>query len=113
MVLGSDLTLGLHIHPLSTLVSGDMETPLTLMVVSIFPIYTIRTCSTMGSQCTLYVTGSNYFIIDVKVLEQTACMIKPGGIFYVGIPGGPDAVAYNAHRMYHYLHALFGGWVNQ
>ena len=40
---------------------------------------------------------------DVKAVKQTHCMIKPGGLFFLGLPMTGDntsALYYNAHRYY-------------
>lgn len=31
---------------------------------------------------------------------KVACLLKPGGIFFFGVPTGQDAVVFNAHRIY-------------
>ena len=37
---------------------------------------------------------------DVLSIAKAACLIKPGGLFFLGLPVGPDAVVFNAHRIY-------------
>lgn len=37
---------------------------------------------------------------DLKDVETLSCVIKPGGLLYLGIPVGPDAVVFNVHRIY-------------
>ena len=37
---------------------------------------------------------------DLKDVEMLSCVIKPGGLLYLGVPVGPDAVVYNVHRIY-------------
>ena len=37
---------------------------------------------------------------DLKDVEMLSCVIKPGGLLYLGVPVGPDAVVFNAHRIY-------------
>ena len=37
---------------------------------------------------------------DLKDVEMLSCVIKPGGILYLGVPVGPDAVVFNVHRIY-------------
>ena len=37
---------------------------------------------------------------DLKDVEMLSCVIKPGGLLYLGVPVGPDAVIFNVHRIY-------------
>ena len=37
---------------------------------------------------------------DLKDVELLSCVIKPGGLLYLGVPVGPDAVVFNVHRIY-------------
>ena len=37
---------------------------------------------------------------DVKNMQMLSCLIKPGGLMFLGIPMGPDALVFNAHRIY-------------
>ena len=37
---------------------------------------------------------------DVKDMQMMSCLIKPGGLMFLGIPMGPDALVFNAHRIY-------------
>ena len=52
---------------------------------------------------------------DIKAVKQVHCMIKPGGIFFLGLPTSKDNTSYiefNAHRVYgaKRLNKLFVGW---
>ena len=52
---------------------------------------------------------------DIKTVKQVHCMIKPGGIFFLGLPASNDNSSYiefNAHRVYgaKRLNKLFVGW---
>lgn len=37
---------------------------------------------------------------DLEDFARVHCMLKEGGIFFLGIPVGPDEVVWNAHRIY-------------
>ena len=37
---------------------------------------------------------------DVKDMQMLSCLIKPGGLLFLGVPMGPDAIVFNAHRIY-------------
>ena len=37
---------------------------------------------------------------DLSDVEMLSCVIKPGGLLYLGVPVGPDAVVFNVHRIY-------------
>ena len=37
---------------------------------------------------------------DVKDMQMLSCLIKPGGLLFLGVPVGPDAVVFNVHRIY-------------
>ena len=38
---------------------------------------------------------------DVKLVEQIrGCLLKPGGLLYVGLPIGRDCIVWNVHRLY-------------
>lgn len=38
---------------------------------------------------------------DLEAAAQSWCMLKPGGLFFLGLPNGvPEGVVYNAHRIY-------------
>ncbi|CAJ0606172.1 unnamed protein product [Cylicocyclus nassatus] len=37
---------------------------------------------------------------DLKEVQKVLCLLKRGGLFYLGIPRGKDALFYNAHRIY-------------
>ena len=37
---------------------------------------------------------------DVLEIEKISCLLKPGGLLYIGLPTGKDIVMYNAHRIY-------------
>ena len=52
---------------------------------------------------------------DIKAVKQVHCMIKPGGLFFLGLPTSADNSSYiefNAHRIYgnKRLNKLFVGW---
>jgi hypothetical protein len=52
---------------------------------------------------------------DIKAVKQVHCMIKPGGLFFLGLPTSKDNSSYiefNAHRVYGHkrLAKLFVGW---
>ena len=49
---------------------------------------------------------------DLEAVAQMHCMLKPGGVLYLGIPVGPDAVHWNANRVYGKLrlHMILLGW---
>ena len=40
---------------------------------------------------------------DLKDVEMLSCVIKPGGLLYLGVPVGPDAVVFNVHRIYGFV----------
>ena len=33
-------------------------------------------------------------------MQKLHCILKPGGLFFIGIPIGQDDVGYNCHRTY-------------
>ena len=37
---------------------------------------------------------------DLKGVEILSCVIKAGGLLFIGVPVGPDAVVFNVHRIY-------------
>lgn len=37
---------------------------------------------------------------DLEAIARVHCLLKPGGIFFLGLPVGPDALVWNAHRIY-------------
>ena len=39
-------------------------------------------------------------IADMVSIAKAACLIKPSGIFYLGLPVGRDALVFNSHRIY-------------
>jgi hypothetical protein len=52
---------------------------------------------------------------DIKAVRQVHCMIKSGGLFFLGLPASKDNSSYiefNAHRVYGHkrLEKLFVGW---
>jgi SAM-dependent methyltransferase len=52
---------------------------------------------------------------DLEAVQQVNCMLKPGGLFFLGLPVSRDESSYiefNAHRMYgkYRLELLFNGW---
>lgn len=40
---------------------------------------------------------------DFRELSKILCLLKQGGLLYIGLPSGPDTVEYNAHRIYGYV----------
>ncbi|KAJ1369137.1 hypothetical protein KIN20_030539 [Parelaphostrongylus tenuis] len=36
---------------------------------------------------------------DLREMWKTLCLLKPGGIFYFGVPRGIDTVVFNIHRI--------------
>jgi hypothetical protein len=52
---------------------------------------------------------------DIKAIKQIHCMLKPGGILFLGLPASKDNssfIEFNAHRIYGHkrLAKLFVGW---
>jgi len=49
---------------------------------------------------------------DLESIARARCLIKHGGVLFLGFPTGPDAVAWNAHRIYGIvrLFLVFQGW---
>ena len=49
---------------------------------------------------------------DLLAMDVARCVIKPGGVLMLGMPTGPDATVFNAHRIYgrHRLPLLLRGW---
>lgn len=49
---------------------------------------------------------------DFETLARIRCLLKPGGILFLGVPVAPDTIAYNAHRIYgkYRLALLLLGW---
>ncbi|KAI1709432.1 hypothetical protein DdX_11219 [Ditylenchus destructor] len=37
---------------------------------------------------------------DIKEMQKIRCMLKPGGLFFLGLPVGQDNVGWNCHRTY-------------
>lgn len=37
---------------------------------------------------------------DLKTMAKLSCVLRPGGLMFLGVPWGPDAVVWNAHRIY-------------
>eukprot|EP01012_Entosiphon_sulcatum_P008984 TRINITY_DN14953_c0_g1_i2.p1 TRINITY_DN14953_c0_g1~~TRINITY_DN14953_c0_g1_i2.p1 ORF type:complete len:172 (+),score=14.68 TRINITY_DN14953_c0_g1_i2:467-982(+) len=37
---------------------------------------------------------------DVRAMRIASCALRPGGMLYVSVPVGPDAVVWNLHRRY-------------
>ena len=37
---------------------------------------------------------------DIITMARNWCLVKPGGYGVFGMPGGPDRIEYNAHRVY-------------
>lgn len=43
---------------------------------------------------------------DLKSMQQISCLLKSGGLFFLGVPVGPDAVFYNSMRVYGYYNLI-------
>jgi hypothetical protein len=43
---------------------------------------------------------------DLKAMQQISCILKVGGLFFLGIPVGPDAVFYNSMKVYGYYNLI-------
>ncbi|WKX89939.1 hypothetical protein Q1695_009073 [Nippostrongylus brasiliensis] len=37
---------------------------------------------------------------DLREVQKIACLLKKGGLFFLGLPRGQDAVVFNLHRVY-------------
>mmetsp|Transcript_17126 Transcript_17126/g.56026 ORF Transcript_17126/g.56026 Transcript_17126/m.56026 type:complete len:386 (-) Transcript_17126:54-1211(-) len=37
---------------------------------------------------------------DIEAVAQVRCLLKPGGLFFLGLPIGADALVWNANRIY-------------
>ncbi|KAI1715882.1 hypothetical protein Ddc_10801 [Ditylenchus destructor] len=37
---------------------------------------------------------------DLREMEKVRCILKPGGLFYLGLPFGLDTTGFNCHRLY-------------
>ncbi|CAK5100450.1 unnamed protein product [Meloidogyne enterolobii] len=37
---------------------------------------------------------------DIREMQKISCILKPGGLFFLGIPVGLDDVGVNCHRTY-------------
>lgn len=49
----------------------------------------------------------------VEAMEQAACLLKPEtGLMFLTVPIGPDAIVFNAHRIYGNIRLplLLNGW---
>jgi hypothetical protein len=44
---------------------------------------------------------------DVKEVQKIRCILKPGGLFFLGVPVGADEVGYNCHRTYGRIRTAF------
>ena len=49
---------------------------------------------------------------DLIVMARSWCLVKPGGYGLVGVPTGPDNIAFNSHKIYgrHGLAQIFANW---
>lgn len=49
---------------------------------------------------------------DLEAIARMHCLLKPGGILFLGIPVGIDAIVYHAHRIYgkYRLKLILGNW---
>jgi Caenorhabditis protein of unknown function, DUF268 len=37
---------------------------------------------------------------DLKETAKLSCLVKPGGLLFLGLPFNSDAVVFNSHRLY-------------
>ncbi|VDM34294.1 unnamed protein product [Toxocara canis] len=37
---------------------------------------------------------------DLREMQKIQCLLKRGGLLFIGLPVGVDAVVFNAHRIY-------------
>jgi len=37
---------------------------------------------------------------DIREMQKLSCILKPGGLFFFGVPVGQDDVGNNCHRTY-------------
>lgn len=52
-------------------------------------------------------------MVSLEAMDQAACLLKPEtGLLFLTVPIGPDAVVYNAHRIYGNIRLpmLLRGW---
>ena len=49
---------------------------------------------------------------DLESIYRIHCLLKPGGVLFLGVPVGPDALYWNAHRIYGplRLQLALAGW---
>jgi hypothetical protein len=49
---------------------------------------------------------------DLESIARAYCLLKEGGILFLGLPIGPDVVAWNAHRIYgkYRMSVILGNW---
>lgn len=49
---------------------------------------------------------------DLETVARIRCLLKPGGILFLGVPFAPDTIVYNAHRVYgkYRIALLLLGW---
>lgn len=49
---------------------------------------------------------------DLDAMKRMRALLRPGGLLYLSVPVGPDAVVWNAHRVYgrRRLPRLLSGW---
>jgi len=49
---------------------------------------------------------------DFEAMEQISCLVKPGGILFLGFPVAADHLVFNLHRIYgpKRLERIFEGW---
>uniref|UniRef100_A0A914XFF9 DUF268 domain-containing protein n=1 Tax=Plectus sambesii TaxID=2011161 RepID=A0A914XFF9_9BILA len=40
---------------------------------------------------------------DLREVDKIRCLLKAGGLLYIGLPSGQDQVVFNAHRLYGYI----------
>jgi hypothetical protein len=49
---------------------------------------------------------------DLIAMARSWCLVKPGGYGLVGVPTGPDTIAFNSHKIYgrHGFAQIFANW---
>ena len=49
---------------------------------------------------------------DLIAMARSWCLVKPGGYGLVGVPTGPDTIAFNSHKIYgrHGLAQIIANW---
>jgi hypothetical protein len=49
---------------------------------------------------------------DFESIARVHCLLKDDGLFFLGMPSGPDALVWNAHRIYgkYRMSVILGNW---